>query len=391
MNDSSLTFLMRSGQPGGVELRVFRGADWFQKEGWRVRIAATRFSGFEHFQALAAVEEFAVSALRFPLFMEEWRWRHIQRVRAGLRAIQLKKFAADVVHVPFAWTEQGLSTLWLAGCVAESVVISVHNVFPKWQVIAWHHRQMRAVFSKVVGIYGVSAGATNAFLGIFSRLISSEAEVRSIPNFVDCGRFTPDEEGRRMIRQTLTIPDDALVIAVLGRISEQKQPAVVVEAFAKLSTQCSDRNLRLLFIGGGELEETLWRQAREAGVDHRIQVTGFVDNPQKYLAAADVHLLASIREGFGIATIEAMACGIPVVATDTKASSEILEGKYGAILVEQGDPARIAEVLRALLFGHSERAWRGRQARAKVLACYGKSQWMEKMRLFYAAALGSHA
>lgn len=384
----SVKLMMRSGRLGGMEIRMLDEAEWLKHSGWQPEIVFTNFEGSDRFASLAKVRRVQTSQISFPLFMEHWRWRHFGAIGARVRARRLvPRLVSDLAHVPFAWTEQGLSMLWLASRASNRCVVSVHNVFPAWELTEWHNTHLKGAFSRVVGIYGVSDAATAAYTNIFGELLSPKTVIRSVPNFVDCERFIPNESKRHKVRQELGITDDTFVIGVLGRISEQKQPHVVVEALGRLVAECPGRRLKLLFIGGGELEKHVGEYARDANVDDQVHVTGFVETPEVYLAAADVHLLASIREGFGTCTVEAMACGLPVIATDTPASREILQDKESGILVKLGDIDNIVAALRQLLTDDEERRYRASKARAEALNNFSKSIWSERIDTFYAEAL----
>lgn len=386
--NKSIKLLARSGQVGGMELRLIDETVWLAEHGWCSELLVTPFEGVDLFLETVAKTRVAAAKLPFPLFMENWRWRRVLEVRARVRARRLsRRLRCHAAHVPFAWTDQGLTMLWLAARVSERIVVSVHNVFPPWQITEWHRRHLCGAFSRISGLYGVSRAATSSFMDIFGELLPAGALVLDIPNFVDSDRFSPSLVKRRAARKQLGFPDNALVVACVGRISEQKRPLMLLRVFARVAAAQPGLPLRLLYIGGGNLEVEMWRQAREAGVGQLISVTGFVDNPEFYLAAADAHVLMSAREGFGIATVEAMASGMPAVATDLPACREILDGKAGGVLVPVDDEASAASRLQRLLLNSEERCYRGRRAREEVLAEFGKSTWSERLNRFYRDAL----
>jgi glycosyltransferase involved in cell wall biosynthesis len=120
---------------------------------------------------------------------------------------------------------------------------------------------------------------------------------------------------------------------------------VLLEAMALAAPQM-ERDWELLIIGGGPLRDDLEHRAMRLGVSERVRFLGFLDNPYPLLASSDVFVHTARWEGFGLVIAEAMALGIPVIATSCAGGpSEILgNGRYG-ILAPPEDPESIAEAL----------------------------------------------
>jgi len=137
--------------------------------------------------------------------------------------------------------------------------------------------------------------------------------------------------------------DDALdIVLSAGRHAPQKGFDTLLRAFARLD----DERTRLVLLGRGPETDSIRRLAEELGITDRVYFPGFVDNPFKYMANADVFVLSSWYEGFGNVLIEAMATGCPVVSTDCPSGpSEILQaGTYGP-LVPVKDPEQMADAI----------------------------------------------
>lgn len=381
-------FLCRSGQLGGMELRVIEEARWLNAQGWRARVLFTNFDGVTAALDRARAVGVAASAFEFPLFLEQWRGRHWAWLRAVAASRRWSRPAADLVHVPFAWTDQGLSLLWLGARLAPRLVASVHNVFPPWVLSDWHHHLLAPAFARLNGWYGVSQVATSGFAGIFGDMLPP-AIGRTIPNFVDCRRFRPDPAAGAAMRRALGIPEEAVVIGAVGRLSAQKQPEYLLNLVNRVARMVPEACLHVLYIGDGELASWVQEQARVLGLGERVTVTGFIAEPAAYLVACDIHVLASAREGFGIATIEAMACGVPALATATPASHEILAGRQGGCLLPGDDDTAAAGVLARLVADPFERRYRGAHARTEAVTYYDYPAWEDRMAAFYGDVMGS--
>jgi glycosyltransferase involved in cell wall biosynthesis len=138
------------------------------------------------------------------------------------------------------------------------------------------------------------------------------------------------------------------VVVACGRLIEQKGFEYLLEAFARLHRRGVSAQLWIL--GEGTRRAMLERRARELGIDERVWMPGFVDNPYRFMAAADVFALSSLWEGFGNVVAEAMACGAPVVTTDCPhGPAEIVEGGASGRLVPPRDPDALAEALEEVL------------------------------------------
>jgi glycosyltransferase involved in cell wall biosynthesis len=142
-------------------------------------------------------------------------------------------------------------------------------------------------------------------------------------------------------------PDAAPVILGVGRLSEQKDFATLIRAFAAVRTTAE---ARLVILGEGRLREDLEALADTLGIRADVDLPGFVQNPFQYMSRASVLVSSSEYEGLPGVLIQALACGCPVVSTDCPGgSAEILvDGEYGA-LVDVGDAEAMALAILAEL------------------------------------------
>lgn len=134
------------------------------------------------------------------------------------------------------------------------------------------------------------------------------------------------------------------VILGVGRLDTAKDFPTLLRAFARIADERDDA--RLLILGEGSERSNLRELADRLGVADRVELPGYVENPYKYMRAASVFALSSVREGLPTVLVEAMACGCPVVSTDCpNGPSEILaDGEYGP-LVPVGDDEALARAI----------------------------------------------
>jgi glycosyltransferase involved in cell wall biosynthesis len=144
------------------------------------------------------------------------------------------------------------------------------------------------------------------------------------------------------------------VICTVGRLVVPKGHTHLLRAFARLRKAMP---ARLILIGEGPLERELREQADRLGISDSVAFLGWQENPCKYLAHSTLFAFSSLWEGFGIAVVEALACGVPVVAFDCNSGPrEILQDGECGILVPVGDEARLAEAMLALLVDEARRS-----------------------------------
>jgi glycosyltransferase involved in cell wall biosynthesis len=210
-----------------------------------------------------------------------------------------------------------------------------------------------------------------------------------MPNGVDAELFAPgrDETG---LRASLGIEDDAVVVAfaaTLDRAHHFKRLDLALAALASLT----DERVHLVVAGGGELLEDFRAQANAAGISGRVHFLGPVPHPQlpAVLRAADLFLLATEPpESFGIVLIEAMACGLPAIATEYPGVRAVIDNEETGWVVQPGDPARIAAAIRRLIdAGRAGRARMGDAGREKAMRLWSWPRLLDRMDDAYAQAI----
>ncbi|MEI6947124.1 glycosyltransferase family 4 protein [Paraflavisolibacter sp. H34] len=155
-----------------------------------------------------------------------------------------------------------------------------------------------------------------------------DAEI--IYNSIDYQRFNPEGQYKD-VRRELGIPADALVVASIARFTHQKQPLLLVEAFARMAQKVP--HALLLMVGDGELKEETLQLIEKLGIADRVVQQSFRTDVPDVLAAADIFVLPSLWEVFPIALLEAMAMGKAVIATGVDGTAEMVQhGQNGLLL-----------------------------------------------------------
>jgi len=209
----------------------------------------------------------------------------------------------------------------------------------------------------------------------------ADAAIMQIPNSVDTGRFRPatgTEKGD--IRKRLDIPGNAFVAIYTGRLVDYKGLPLLLQAWQ--AAQADYATARLLLVGAGGMdihncEQALRDFVREHELAHCVEFTGSVDNVQTFLQASDVFVLPTEREAFGISLIEAMACGLPVIATDVGGIPDILEDAAIGCRIPAADLQNLRSCLDTLYHDAALRQRLGARARQSVMQRFSEQAVLE--------------
>ena len=177
--------------------------------------------------------------------------------------------------------------------------------------------------------------------------ICTESKLKVIYNGVDIDEYEKSK-GSIIRKSDLQIPEDAFVVGMVGRISQQKAPDVFVKA-AKLIKQ-DIHNVHFIIVGSGEMENQIRTYAKNNGLDSCLHIIGWVDNPMSYVKLFDVACLLSRWEGFGLVLAEYMLAEKPIVATNVDGISNVIKNNKNGLLIVPDDESDAYRAIRKLLF-----------------------------------------
>lgn len=208
------------------------------------------------------------------------------------------------------------------------------------------------------------------------------ARLWPIANGVDLDRLRPVDAARRAaLRGELGLPAGPLAVYA-GRLVPEKGLDVLLAAWPAVLRELPTAHLAL--VGEGEQRAALEAQAAGLGLGGQVSFTGGRDDVAPMLQAADLFVLPSYAEGLPVALLEAMACGLPAVATAVDGTVEVLEDGVTGWLVPPGDAAALARGLAAGL-GSADAPARGERGRAQVARRYSLEQVVARYLDLYRA------
>lgn len=163
---------------------------------------------------------------------------------------------------------------------------------------------------------------------------------------MDMSRFTlADETERAEMRQQLGLgKDDTFAISV-AQLIPRKNHTVLIQAVQKLR----DPHFHLFICGDGFQEEELTQYIKDMGVEAQVHLLGFRNDVDKLCRCADLFLFASLQEGLPVAVMEAMASGLPIIASKIRGNIDLIDPGKGGYLVSPNDSDGFAEAIRSLL------------------------------------------
>lgn len=190
--------------------------------------------------------------------------------------------------------------------------------------------------------------------------------IHVVHNGVDLTRFTPIpiSEAKRAQGYDENTP----VFGVFGRLSEEKGQRSAIEAMFILSKTC--QSARLMIVGDGKTRDELVRSAQALGIAGSIEFKGFNADVRGLMSACDAIIAPSLKEGFGLAAVEAMALSRPVIAADVGGLPEIIVPGETGFLVPANNPQQIADAMEQLISDRSAAESMGRSGRIRVDSCF---------------------
>jgi glycosyltransferase involved in cell wall biosynthesis len=318
------------------------------------------------------------------------------KLRASLRVIGLfPRIARDVslVHL-HGFSQKSVLILLLARLMGRPVAIKLTSfgdddpmaMRRRGRLTFWAFRQAAAYFA-----------VSPRFRSSYAAAGLPASRLHEIPNGVDVQRFRPAIAGERAeARAALGMPADGRVTLCVGFFSDDKRPHVLFDAWLPIAQ--SDPHAVIVFIGATRsdyfevskhLARTIRERAEAAGFGDRVRFVEQTRAIERYYRAADAYVLPSIREGLPNALLEAMATGLPCVATRIEGVTDgLVHDGVSGVLVPPDDACAIETALRRFGTDPDYAAALGAAARRTIEAHFGITQVADRYLHAYLGILG---
>jgi L-malate glycosyltransferase len=315
-----------------------------------------------------------------------WRPDHLIRYLKSFARVILdlrkKVISADPDLIHANSVRAGLVVTVATLGLNKQVVWHIHDLLPRHPF----NSLIRAVglLSRRTRMIAVAQASADRFIGSF-RLLRRRVTV--IPNGVDLERFHPDPNTRQKTRGELQLGADAPVIGIIGRLTPSKGQLELLRAFRRVVSEFP--NATLLIAGAPafnqehEYAELLKRTAAELGISNRVLMLGARDDVAAVMQALDLLVVNSSSEACCLVVLEAMASGVPVLATPTGGTPELIEHGRNGWLVPLRDEDRLVSAIIKLIGERELSAQLAKQARERITSRFGMDQYISEIQNFY--------
>ena len=233
-------------------------------------------------------------------------------------------------------------------------VAFVHTEHNVWDRYRWPTRVVNMVtYQRNAVVLGVSNGVT-ASIRVPRALPGPPPHVETLYHGIDDDLVRHGPEAAARARRLLGVGPDEPVVGTVANFTPKKDQRTLLRAIELLVADVPD--VRVVLIGTGPLEGALKAQAAAAGLGDQVLFTGIRDDVQELLPGFDVFVLSSLHEGLSIALIEALAAGVPCVATRVGGVGEVVQDGVDGLLIPPGDPHVLATALGKVLLDPELRA-----------------------------------
>lgn len=257
----------------------------------------------------------------------------------GLKLAAIKDFKKIVASRNFKFCiAHRFKPIYIALLGSKLPVIGVHHAFGDYkrrsrQWLANHFRDRL----RLLGVSNAVRDDMRACLPKFK-----PEHIETLYNRIDVEAVQAEQVSREEARQFLDLPLDAWIVGNVGRLHPDKDQTTLIKGFAKALPELPEGSL-LAIMGSGRLEQQLKQLAVDLDVADSVRFLGQVPNGRRYFKAFDLFALTSDHEPFGMVLLEAMAAGVPVIATDCGGAKEVVSDPE--CLFELGDVASLTQLL----------------------------------------------
>lgn len=287
--------------------------------------------------------------------------------------------APDIVHTHL-WGANFWGRIAARRAGVPVIVATEHNV-DVWK--GWFHRLADNILAKQSQCVIAVSEKVREF---YARRGVPAERLRTIYNGIPVERYTCEKEveKQRLVSEFRSL-DGCAVITTIGRLVPAKDHRTFLEALRLVAAE--EKNIRAFIIGEGEEKKALEAFAREARLDETVYFTGYRSDIPRFLSASDIFVLSSTREGHPLSVLEAMASGVPVVATDAGGTAEVVVDRVTGSLVKPKDPRALAMAILDLLRNRELAGRMSEEARRTVREKFSLETMIERHERLYTELL----
>lgn len=254
-----------------------------------------------------------------------------------------------------------------------------HDPFGVNRKLQWLRKLRRPLIDHYVPL------STDIELYLRERIGVPERKITRIYNGVDTNLFRPGGQGRSPLPGNQFSDPNLFIIGTVGRMQPVKDPCNLVRALLTLFDQFPQarKRVRLVMVGNGPLRPEIEAMIQAAGAADIVWLPGARHDVAEILRGLDLFVLPSLAEGISNTILEAMASGLPVVATCVGGNPELVEASITGQLVPPREPTAMASAIRLYLENRSLGRAHGEKARTRVESCFSLPTMVSKYMALY--------
>ena len=361
-------YVIRSLEDSGVTVYVLRLADEMRRQGHDVFLVSDG--------GMYETEVERLKLRRLPLAL--CRGPVTSYLAARRLADLVRRERPDILHAN--WRRAQLACHLAQKSTGTPFVSTLHTV---GRPAGWLYQKMTHWGARVI------APCTEAVTYLREVFAVPRDRIRQISHGVNPAAWpVPSPEAKAGARKIFNLPPEAPVLVCVARLGILKGQDLLIQALAGARTSGAD--LRLLLVGAGADESRLRAMARDLGLTDAVQFLGFAD-PHDALAAADVFVLPSWQESFGLAPVEAMMSGRAPIRTDSQgAHDQIVSGESG-LIIPCGDVATLSVALADVARDRDLWLERGQKAHDRAVKFFTIEAMARRVTAVYEEALAETA
>lgn len=329
--------------------------------------------------AESGVEPFVLSSLQRELNL----WKDIESFFKIYNFITRER--PDIVHTHMA--KAGAIGRLAAKLAGTPVIIHTYHghIFHSYfssarsRLFLLIEKILAAITDRIISISEKQKSEIGEYLNL------NDGKFEIIPLGFDLAKFLADEnkDAAHRLKEELKIPEDAIVIGTVGRLTAVKNQRMFIEAASNLKKRFQDKKIIFLIVGDGELREALITFSNSLGLYKDVIFAGWRKDMDSVYSAMDIVGLTSLNEGTPVALIEALANAKPVVATDVGGVRDVLEDGKSALVVPKGDVAAFTEAVSKLIEDKEKRDEFSRFGRNFIREKYSKDKLIKSIENLY--------
>jgi len=310
---------------GGAEKFVVDLATNLNKEQFAVTVAVTRQNVDSMFLQMLQANEIPVADLTGSNY-----FRMLKKQMAFLRSER-----PDVVH-----TNIGSLLHMMLATKLVRIPQKLYTVHNQADLLYGTSKVRKLIFKLAFTLFGYTPVAIceNVKASVQQGLGVKPEKIKRVNNGVDLKRFMPLTE---------TAPKDTVEIITTGTMYPIKNHELIIHVFQKLYQEYPF--IRLTILGDGEKRKDLEQMVSRYQLEQAVDMPGIKKDVSSYLQNADIYVSASLTEGLPLSILEAMACGLPVVATDAGGTVDIVKTGENGIIIPKNDADALYRALKAMI------------------------------------------